>query len=123
MVGKIIVIWLLIVGLLGIATMDAASILFARFKLSDAAQTAAVTGATNFQNRRDVDLACRAARDTLPDGDDITIPKTFCKVSASTGEVTITVRTEADTVLAGRLGFTSDLTKIEIEESGRPSSL
>jgi Tfp pilus assembly protein PilV len=123
MVGKIIVIWLLLVALLGVVAMDAGSIMFTTFAVSDAAQTAAVAGATSYRNSRDVTTACQAAREAVPTDENFMVPKAFCKVDSEAGEVTITLRKQADTLIAGRLGLTEDLTKIEIKETGRPSTL
>jgi uncharacterized membrane protein len=124
MVGKIIVIWLLLVALLGVVALDTGSILFAKFRLSDLASNAATAAATSYRNNHDAAIACTAARDAIR-GEEETqrTPEGFCKVNTSTGEVTITLRKTADTLLAGRLGFTEDLAKIVIRESGHPPSL
>jgi uncharacterized membrane protein len=124
LVGKIIVIWLLVVVLLGIVAIDATSIFLAKFRLSDAATVAAVTGATSFRNTHDVTAACEAARiaASQEEGDAI-IAKNFCKVDRASGEVTVTLKKKADTLLAGRLPFTEDFTKILVRETGRPAAL
>jgi hypothetical protein len=124
MVGKIIVIWLLLVALLGVVALDTGSIVFAKFRLSDLASNAATAGATSYRNTRDVTKACNAARDAIAgEQPDQKLGTGFCKINESTGEVIITLRKQAKTLLAGRLGFTEDLTKIVIRESGRPPSL
>jgi hypothetical protein len=124
MVGKIIVIWLLLVALLGVVALDAGSILFAKFRLSDLASNAATAGATAYRNGRDVGEACDAAEAAIKgEEEDQRIADGFCKVNPATGEVVITLRKQAKTILAGRLGFTEDLTKIVIRESGHPPSL
>ncbi|MEX0984840.1 MAG: pilus assembly protein TadG-related protein [Actinomycetota bacterium] len=124
MVGKIIVIWLLLVVLLGVVALDTGSILFAKFRLSDLASNAATAGATSFRNGHDVDEACQAAKEAIEREEaDQRVPHGFCKVTASNGEVVITLRKQAKTLLAGRLGFTEDLTKLVIRETGRPPSL
>lgn len=124
LVGKIIVIWLLVVVLLGVVAIDATSIFLARFRLSDAATVAAVTAATSFRNTHDQGAACDAARlAATQEAADATIPKTFCNVDRASGEVTIVLKKKADTLLAGRLPFTEDFTKIVVRETGRPASL
>jgi hypothetical protein len=124
LVGKIIVIWLLLVALLGVVALDAGSILFAKFRLSDLASNAATAAATAYRNKHDQREACSAA-ETAIHGEEAEqkTPQGFCKVNPGTGEVTITLRTTASTLLAGRLGFTEDLTKIVIRETGRPPTL
>jgi Flp pilus assembly protein TadG len=124
MVGKFIVVWLLLLALLGIAAVDAASIVFTRFRLDDAAATAASTAATTYQNDRDAGAACDAAQVSVHAADpNALMAKTWCKVDTSSGEVTITLRKTANTVLAGRLSITQDLTKVVQRETAGPSSL
>jgi hypothetical protein len=124
MVGKIVVIWLLLVLLLGVVALDAGSILFAKLRLSDLASNAATAGATAYRNGRDARAACEAARDAIVSEEETQrTGEGFCKVNEETGEVVITLRKRADTLLAGRLGFTEDLTLIVIREAGRPPSL
>jgi hypothetical protein len=124
MVGKIIVIWLVLVLLLGVVALDTGSILFAKFRLSDLASNAATAAATAYRNGHDVKVACAAAQDAIEAEEERQrTPDGFCRVSTETGEVVITLRTQADTLIAGRLGFTQDLTKIVIRESGHPPSL
>lgn len=124
MVGKIIVVWLLVVALLAVVVIDAGTILFANVKTSDAAQTAASTGASTYRSTHDETRSCQAALDTLPDDVEWEIPeKGFCKIDADGGAVTIKIRLTADTMLAGRLGMTRELTEIEAIETGRPSAL
>jgi hypothetical protein len=124
LVGKIIVIWLVIVVLLGVAVIDTASIMFARFGLSDAATVAAVTGATTYRNTRQADTACEAAQRAAEEEEtDATITKNFCRVDQATGEVTIVMKKKANTLVADLLPFTERYTKIVVKEVGRPSSL
>ena len=124
MVGKIIVVWLLFVAVLGIFAIDTASVLFTKFRLSDAAATAASTAASTYQNERDVTAACGAAELSVHQADpDAAMAKGWCKVDTSSGNVTITLRKTATTVIAGRFSFTSDLTKVVQRETASPSSL
>jgi len=124
MVGKIIIVWLLLVALLGVVALDAASIVFTKFRLSDTASAAATTAATNYQNSRDSGEACDAARRAVQDEDpDVQIPKTFCKIDPVSGEATIVIRKEAKTIVAGRLSFTKDLTRVTDKETAGPATL
>jgi len=124
LVGKIIVLWLLIVAVLGVAVVDAASIGFAHFRLDDAAQVAAVAAATNYRNTHDVSSACQTAEQSVQtQSPDALFPENFCKVDRATGNVTITLKKTANTLIAGRLSFTRDYTHVVVKETGRPSSL
>jgi len=124
LIGKIIVLWLLIVGVFGVAVVDAASIAFAHFRLDDAAQVAAVIAATNFQNTHDATSACQAAQQSVQtQSPDALFPENFCKVDRGTGAVTITLKKTAGTLLAGRLSFTRDYTHVVVKETGRPGDV
>jgi uncharacterized membrane protein len=124
MVGKIIIVWLLLVALLGIVALDAASIVFTKFRLSDTASAAATTAATTYQNSHDQGQACDAARQSVEEEDpDAQIPKTFCKIDPVSGEATIVIKKEAQTIVAGRLSFTKDLTKVTDKETAGPATL
>src|SRR5207237_9682376 len=65
LVGKIIVVWLVFVAVLGIFAIDAASVLFTKFRLSDAAATAASTAVSTYENERDVTAAGSAAEGSV----------------------------------------------------------
>ena len=124
LVGKIIVVRLVFVAVLGIFAVDAASVLFTKFRLSDAAATAASTAVSTYQNERDVTAACGAAQLSVQQADpDATMAKGWCKVDTSSGDVTITLRKTATSVIAGRFAFTRDLTKVVQRETAEPSSL
>ena len=124
MVGKIIVIWLLLVALLGVSALDTGSIVFAKFRLSDLASNAATAAVTSYRNTHDIKVACAAAKTAIAaEQPDQRTPPGFCKISTGTGEATITLRTQASTLIAGRLGFTEDLTNVVIHETGRPPTL
>jgi Flp pilus assembly protein TadG len=124
MVGMIIVVWLLFVAVLGIFAIDAASVLFTKFRLSDAAATAASTAVSTYQNERDVTAACGAAQLSVHQADaDATMGKGWCKVDTTSGDVTITLRKTATSIIAGRFSFTRDLTKVVQRETASPSSL
>jgi hypothetical protein len=124
LIGKVVLIWLLLLALLGIAAVDTASIMFTRFRLDDAAATAASTAVATYRNGRDAVAACAAADATVQAADpDAARTKTWCKVDTSTGEVTITLRKTATTIVAGRLSFTKDLAKVTQQETAGPSAL
>ena len=117
-------VWLLVVATLGVAALDAASIVFARFRLSDVASVAAAAGADAYKNLRDAQLPATCVREPFWTGSPArTIGKTFCEVDRKTGWVTVTLKEEAGTVIAGRLSFTREFTKISVTETARPSEL
>lgn len=127
MVGKVIVIWLLLVALLGVIVLDGASIMFTKFRLDDAAGLAASAAATSFRNGSTVAAACLDARQAALDDDaGISFPANtvkWCKVNTQTGEFTITLHKQAQTILAGRLSFTKDYARVVQKETAGPATL
>lgn len=124
MIGKIIIIWVLMVGLLGVIALDAVSVAFTTFRVSDMAATAASAGATVYRSAKDVSEACDAALRSVEESDaDVQTPRSFCKVDTKTGQVTITIKEQANTIVAGRLSFTENLTRVVGRETAGPSTL
>jgi len=123
-VGKIIAVWLVVVALAGIAVLDGGSIAMTKFGLDDVASTAARQAANAYQGNRNVAAACGAALDSIATSDpSAKLGKKGCVVDARTGTVTITVRKQAKTILAGRLGFTKRFAKVTATETSGPMSL
>jgi uncharacterized membrane protein len=124
LIGKMIVIWLLLIVMVGIAAIDTASIAFTKFKLSDVASAAASTAANTWRDTDSAQRACTSARSSVAQADpDATVPRNGCVVNQATGEVTITVRKEATTLLASRLPWTQRYARPQATETARPSVL
>jgi uncharacterized membrane protein len=123
-VGMMIIIWLVVVVLLGITAIDAGSIAFTKFRLADVASSASTQAANAFRVSSNVAAACQAAETSvLADDASAKLTKKGCLVDAQTGAVTITVRKEAKTIIAGRLGFTKKYTKVSATETNGPTAL
>ena len=123
-VGMMIVIWLAVVVLLGITAIDAGSIAFTKFRLADVASSASTQAANAFRAGQNVAAACQAAEASiLADDASAKLAKKGCTVDAQSGVVTITVRKEAKTIIAGRLGFTKTFTKVTATETNGPTAL
>ena len=123
-VGMMIIIWLVVVVLLGITAIDAGSIAFTKFRLADVASSASTQAANAFRASPNVAVACQAAEDSISADDaSAKLTKKGCVVDAQTGAVTITVRKEAKTIIAGRLGFTKKYTKVSATETNGPTAL
>jgi Tfp pilus assembly protein PilX len=125
-VGKFIVVWLLLLALLAVAAIDTVSIMFTRFRLDDVAATAANTAVATYRNNgRDVQTACAAAQASVLAADPSAemTKTTWCRIDTTSGDATITLHKTANTLLAGRLSFTRDLTKVVERETAEPSSL
>jgi hypothetical protein len=119
-----IVIWLVIVVLFGVAAIDAGSIAFTKFRLADVASSASTQAANAFRASPNVAAACQAAVTSVAADDaSAKLAKKGCVVNAQTGAVTITVRKEAKTIIAGRLGFTKHFTRVSATETNGPTTL
>jgi len=125
LIGKVLVVWLLVLALIGVAAIDATSIVMARFQLSDAATRAATDAAATLNRGQSPTDACEAASDSLDEHEpDARRPRrTWCEVDTTDGRVTIRLRTDAGTLLAGRLSFTEGFASVSVEESAGRSSL
>ena len=126
MIGKIALLWIAGLLLVGLLLLDGLSIVLTTFKLSNTAQAAATTAATAYKNSnpKDVTTACEAAQlDLLRDNQSPPENETWCKVNTTTGVATISLRTTASSLVLGRLSFTEDFTKISVKETAQPSSL
>ena len=123
-VGWLIVMWLAVVAVIGVTAIDAGSIAFTKFRLADVASSASTQAANNFKGSHNVDSACQAAVVSIAADDALAkLANKGCVVDVPTGIVTITVRKEAKTILAGRLGFTKHFTKVTATETNGPTSL
>jgi hypothetical protein len=108
LVSKGIVIFLGFVVVLGVIGMDTASIVITRFRVSDLAQQAAFEGAGTLNRTESVQEACAAASAIVTSQSTTAkVPKDGCEVA--NGEVTVTVRDNATTIVAERLSFTEEL--------------
>jgi len=124
MIGKIALLWIIGLLLMGLLILDGLSIVLTTFKLSNTAQAAASTAATVYKNTHDLDKACEAAQlDLLRDNQAVPENDTWCKVNEATGVSAISLRATASSLAVGRVSFTQDLTKISVKETAEPSSL
>ncbi|MEP6973097.1 MAG: hypothetical protein ABI869_03020 [Actinomycetota bacterium] len=123
-VGWIIVIWLVVVAVIGVTAIDAGSIAFTKFRLADVASSASTQAANNFKGSKNVEAACQVAAASVAAADaSAKLANKGCVVDVPTGNVTITVRKEAKTILVGRLSFTKHFSKVTATETNGPTSL
>jgi Flp pilus assembly protein TadG len=123
-VGKMIAVWLIVVAIVGVALIDAGSITFTKFRLSDTASAAATAAANNYRQSHDHDQACTAAAEVVAtQGEGAKFTNQGCVVNLTTGAVTITLRKEAKTILAAHVSFTKPYTKVKASETNGPTTL
>jgi hypothetical protein len=124
LVGKVILVWLLFLALIAVAAIDAASIAFTTYQLSDVGSAAAGEGALVFKADQDVRKTCaRVAKVVSQKEPAARVARGGCSVEAPTGRVTVKVRKLASTVIAHRLSWTEDLATVTVTETAGPPSL
>lgn len=122
LIGKIAAVWIVVLLLVGLLVLDGISIVLSTLRLSNTAQTAASTAATQFHNLHDVGDACTlAGNDLITDGVAVPDSDKWCKIDESSGQATITLRTTASSLVLGRLSLTKDLTEVNVKESAEPA--
>jgi hypothetical protein len=121
LIGKIAIIWIVVLLLVGLLVLDGISIVLTTFRLSNTAQAAASTAATQYRNLHDIPKACTAAEaDLAADGVPVPDSDTWCKIDPGDGQATITLKTTASALVLGRVSFTRDFTKVSVKESAVP---
>jgi Putative Flp pilus-assembly TadE/G-like len=122
MIGKIAIVWIVVLLLVGLLILDGISIVLTTFRLSNTAQAAASTAATTYKNTHDAKDACVAAESDLIT-DAVTVPtnESWCKIDPTNGQATISLKSTASALVLGRLSFTRDLTKVSVKESAEPA--
>lgn len=124
LVGKILVVWLLILALFVVASIDTISILYTRFKVADAAQSASFDAASAYKtthSRTEAEKAALTTIEATAPGARL-VPSSFV-IDPATGDVTLTVVKKVGTILVGRIGFLRHFTKASSTDTSSPPSL
>lgn len=124
LVGKMIVVWLLVLGLLAVAAIDAASIAFTTYRLSDVGSVAASEGARAYRQGHDVRDTCERVTQVLSRQEPTArLARGGCSIERPTGIVTVKIRERANTLMAHRLPWTEKLALVVVTETAGPPSL
>jgi hypothetical protein len=124
LVGKMIVVWLLILAILAVAAIDAASIAFTTYKLSDVGSAAASEGALVYKKGHNIRETCqRVERVVAKEEATATIARGGCSIERPTGLVTVKIRKRANTLVAQRLPWTKKFAVVVVTETAGPPSL
>ena len=118
LVGKLIVLWLVVLALVVLVAIDGASILLARIHVAEIAQTAADAGVKPLEAGRSEEKILRATLAALAGEDEDARLESF---DVSSGSVTVEVSDHARTLLFGRFGLLDGLTKVSASRTGRAS--
>jgi len=114
LVGKILLVWLLLLVVLVVGAIDAGSILLARSRAADLAEDASVSAAEAFRQGGDEEQAKLAALDTIADADE---PVRLKSIDVGRREVTVVLVVHADTLVVGRIPFMDDLARVTVSGS------
>jgi len=114
LVGKILLVWLLLLVVLVVGAIDAGSILLARSRAADLAEDASVSAAAAFAQSGDEEQAKLAALDTIADADE---PVRLKSIDVGRREVSVVLVVRADTLVIGRIPFLDDLGRVTVRGS------
>jgi Flp pilus assembly protein TadG len=114
LVGKILLVWLLLLAVLVVGAIDAGSILLARSRTADLAKDASVSAAEALRQNGDEEQAKLAALDTIADADE---PVRLKSIDVGRREVTVVLVVHADTLVVGRIPFLHDLGRVTVSGS------
>ena len=111
---------LLVLALVGVAVVEAGSILFTTLRIQDSAEAAAIAGADELNESGDPQQARAQVIETLRIRDPEARLKKF--EASPDGTVRVTVRKVAPTILVQRFDFSEGWGIIDAEARGRPAS-
>jgi len=114
LVGKMLLVWLLLLAVLVVGAIDAGSILLTRTRAADLAKDASVSAAEALRQSGDEEQAKLAALDTIADADE---PVRLRSMDVGRREVTVVLVVHADTLVVGRIPFLDDLARVTVSGS------
>jgi uncharacterized membrane protein len=124
LMGKIAIVWLLLLALFLVAAVDVGSIALTRFKVANAADKAAFQAAATFKNTADRNQAYQAAQEAVQqEAPGARIPPNGFSIDTRTGDVTVKVVKRAWSLIAGRLSQTKPYTKASATSTSEPPTL
>jgi hypothetical protein len=124
LIGKMMVVWLLVLALLAVAAIDAASIAFTTYKLSDVGASAASEGARVYRLGHNIRDTCERVAQLLSEKEPTArLARGGCSVERPTGLVTVKIRKRASTLMAHRIPLTEEFAVVVVTESAGPPSL
>jgi len=121
LMGKIVVVWLLILAVLVVAGIDTGSILLNRYRVTSAADNAAFEAASAYKTTQNQNAAYQAALQQV--NQQVSGARiTKFTIDPRSGRVTLTVVKKAWSLVAGRLSFTKKYLKaVAVATSGPPT--
>jgi hypothetical protein len=124
LMGKMIVVWLLVLAVLAVAAIDAASIAFTTYKLSDVGSAAATEGAREYMRAHNVRETCERVEQVLIEQEPTArLTRGWCSIERPTGLVTVKIKKQASTLVAHRISLTEEFARVVVTETAGPPSL
>jgi hypothetical protein len=111
LVGKLIVLWLVLLAVVVVVAVDGGSILLARSRTASLADDAAASASEAFRGSGDEEAAKLAALDTIADADE---PVRLKRIDVGRRTVTVVITTKADTLVVGRIPVFEDLARVTV---------
>ncbi|MCI0633679.1 MAG: hypothetical protein L0206_07170 [Actinobacteria bacterium] len=118
LVGKIVVLWLVVLAIAAVLAIDAGAIVLSRMRTADLARDAALAAAETFEDSGDEQAAKLAALAVIEGSDDRTRLK---RIQIRRDEVTVVLSSRAGTIVVGRIPWFDQLTKVSVTESSSPT--
>ena len=122
LVGRSTVVLMVLVLIFGLAAVEGGSILFTRLSLQDTADAVANAGAGNYYNTKNFQQAQDASEESLLEHDASAKLVGF-QVDPSSGNVTVTLKKVASTMLIQRFHFSRKLAVIRVSSTAGPPTV
>ena len=118
-VGKLILVTLALIAVFGTAVVETGSIIFTHLSVSDTANAAAADASGVLASTHNPKAAEEAALQSVRQHD-LNARLVAFSADAQTGEVWVTVRKEATTLLVQRIGFLKHFAEVSVQVSTGP---
>lgn len=115
LIGKILILWIVLGLLLLVLAYDVVQVGIARYRVADAAQTAAYEAATTLRSTRGDRQAAYRTAATVVEDEGVRLVEFV--IDPQTNAVTVTVSGKASTLLVGRIGFLKGFAKAKTTET------
>ena len=122
LVGRSTVVLMVLVLIFGLAAVEGGSILFTRLSLQDTADAVANAGAGNYYNTKNFQQAQDASQESLLEHDSAAKMVGF-QVDPSSGNVTVTLKKVASTMIIQRFKFSRKLAVIRVSSTAGPPTV
>jgi Flp pilus assembly protein TadG len=122
LVGKMMVILLLVIVLVGLAAIEAGSIIFAKLSIENTATAAAADGARDLASSHNRNSACQAAAISVLDHDK-SVQLKECDANLQTGTIFVRVRKVAATLIVKHVGFLRKLAVVKATAETGPGNI